>query len=38
MPSNVVGNTFRAIELEPQGTAELEFPKFVERCSKNSDV
>jgi hypothetical protein len=30
MPSNVVGNTFRAIELEPQGTAELEFPKFVE--------
>jgi len=30
MPSNVVGNTFRAIELEPQATAELEFPKFVE--------
>ena len=30
MPSNVVGNTFRAIELEPQGTAELEFSKFVE--------
>jgi hypothetical protein len=30
MPSDVVGNTFRAIELEPQGTAELEFPKFVE--------
>src|SRR5215467_9522129 len=30
MPSNVVGNTFRAIELEPQGTAQLEFPKFVE--------
>jgi len=30
MPSNVVGNTFRAIELEPQGTAELDFPKFVE--------
>jgi hypothetical protein len=30
MPSNLVGNTFRAIELEPQGTAELEFPKFVE--------
>src|SRR2546425_5492953 len=30
MPNNVVGNTFRAIELEPQGTAELEFSKFVE--------
>jgi AcrR family transcriptional regulator len=30
MPSNVVGNTFRAIELEPQGTAELEFSQFVE--------
>jgi hypothetical protein len=30
MPSSVVGNTFRAIELEPQATAELEFPKFVE--------
>jgi hypothetical protein len=30
MPSNVVGNTFRAIELEPQATAELEFSKFVE--------
>ena len=30
MPSNVVGNTFRTIELEPQGTAELDFPKFVE--------
>jgi hypothetical protein len=30
MPSNVVGNTFRAIELEPQATAGLEFPKFVE--------
>jgi hypothetical protein len=30
MPSSVVGNTFRAIELEPQATAELEFSKFVE--------
>jgi len=30
MPANVVGNTFRAIELEPQATAELEFSKFVE--------
>jgi len=30
MPNNVVGNTFRAIELEPQGTAELELSKFVE--------
>ena len=30
MPSNVVGNTFRAIELEPQASAELEFSKFVE--------
>jgi len=30
MPSNVVGTTFRAIELEPQATAELQFPKFVE--------
>src|SRR2546426_4550985 len=30
MPSTVVGNTFRAIELEPQATAELEFSKFVE--------
>jgi hypothetical protein len=30
MPDHVVGNTFRAIELEPQGTAELEFSKFVE--------
>jgi len=30
MRSNLVGNTFRAIELEPQGTAELEFSKFVE--------
>jgi hypothetical protein len=30
MPANAVGNTFRAIELEPQATAELEFSKFVE--------
>ena len=30
MPTHVVGNTFRAIELEPQATAELEFSKFVE--------
>ena len=30
MRSDLVGNTFRAIELELQGTAELEFPKFVE--------
>ena len=30
MPANVVGNTFRAIDLEPQATAELEFSKFVE--------
>jgi len=30
MPANLVGNTFRAIELEPQATAELEFSKFVE--------
>jgi hypothetical protein len=30
MPSNVVGNTFRAIELEPQATAAQEFSKFVE--------
>ena len=30
MPGDVAGNTFRAIELEPQATAELEFPKFVE--------
>jgi hypothetical protein len=30
MPSNVFGNTFRAIELDPQATAELDFPKFVE--------
>jgi hypothetical protein len=30
MPSNAVGDTFRAIELEPQATAELEFSKFVE--------
>jgi hypothetical protein len=30
MPTNVAGNTFRAIDLEPQATAELEFSKFVE--------
>jgi hypothetical protein len=30
MASNMVGNTFRAIELEPQATAEMEFPSFVE--------
>ncbi|HVI66862.1 MAG TPA: hypothetical protein VM910_30445, partial [Bradyrhizobium sp.] len=30
MPTHAVGNTFRAIELEPQATAELEFSKFVE--------
>ena len=30
MPSNVAGNTFRAITLESQDTAELEFSKFVE--------
>jgi hypothetical protein len=30
MPSDVAGNTFRAIELEPQATAELDFPKFVD--------
>jgi hypothetical protein len=30
MPSDVAGNTFRAIELDPQATAELDFPKFVE--------
>jgi len=30
MPSDVAGNTFRAIELEPQATGELDFPKFVE--------
>src|SRR5262249_17280652 len=30
MPTDVVGNTFRAIELEPQATAELEFSKFVQ--------
>src|SRR5712692_261853 len=35
MPNNVVGNTFRAIELEPQGTAELEFSKFVEALREN---
>jgi hypothetical protein len=30
MPDDVAGNTFRAIELEPQATAELAFPEFVE--------
>ena len=30
MPGDVAGNTFRAIELEPQATAELDFPKFVD--------
>src|SRR5258708_18935704 len=30
MPSDVAGNTFRGIELEPQATAEQDFPKFVE--------
>lgn len=30
MPGDVAGNTFRAIELDPQATAELDFPKFVE--------
>src|SRR5690348_2821246 len=30
MPGGVAGNTFRAIELEPQATAQLDFPKFVE--------
>jgi hypothetical protein len=29
-PLAAVGNTFRAIELEPQATAELEFSKFVQ--------
>ena len=30
MPDDVAGNTFRAIELEPQATAELAFPEFVQ--------
>src|SRR4029077_5272666 len=30
MPDDVAGKTFRAIELEPQATAELAFPEFVE--------
>jgi hypothetical protein len=44
MPSNVAGNTFRAISLESQATAELEFSKFVEalhssrRSTKNPNV
>jgi hypothetical protein len=44
MPSNVAGNTLRAITLESQATAELEFSKFVEalhssrRSSKNPNV
>jgi hypothetical protein len=36
MPSDVAGNTFRAIELEPQATGELDFPKFVEALLINS--
>src|SRR5262245_53508090 len=30
MPGHVAGNTFRALELEPQDAAVLDFPKFGE--------
>ena len=44
MPSNVAGNTLRAITLESQATAVLEFSKLVEalhssrRSFKNPNV